>query len=113
MVGKLLEEKSFPRGAPEFKPVEPAPANNVPKANIKRKEKDLFSNKEQKVVKKKKDKKKDKKKSLFDVSSVASLTYSQLSEVGNWLSQLLQENNGTLHDHCKFIQLDWLVGNLE
>ena len=84
MVGKLLEEKSFPRGAVEFKPVEPTPTN-VPKTT-KKKEKDLFSNKEQKVAKKKKDKKKDKsKKSLFDISTVANLSYSQLSEVGTFL----------------------------
>jgi len=93
MVGKLLEEKSFPRGAPELKPVESVTPTNVPKA-VKKKEKDLFSNKEQKVSKKKKDKKKDKtKKSLFDVSTVATLSYSQLSEgqvLLGFVSQVLE-----------------------
>jgi len=92
MVGKLLEEKSFPRGASEIKPVESAPANNVPKTS-KKKDKDLFSNKEQKVVKKKKDKKKDVKKSLFDINTVATLSYSQLLEgqvLLGFVSQVLE-----------------------
>ena len=80
MVGKLVEEKSFPRGAQTIiKPLETVTAN-IPKVG-KKKEKDLFSNKEQKPVKKKKEKKKDKNKSIFDISTVASLSYSQLSEV--------------------------------
>ena len=81
MIGKNLEEKSFPRGAPTvIKPLEPVPGN-VPKV-VKKKEKDLFSNKEQNVNKKKKAKKKEKSKSIFDVSTVGTLSYSQLSEVG-------------------------------
>jgi len=92
MVGKLLEEKSFPRGAqPVVKPLEPV-TDNVPKVD-KKKEKDLFSNKEQKVVKKKKAKKKEKNKSIFDVSTVGTLSYSQLSEgqvLLGFISQVLE-----------------------
>jgi len=94
MVGRLVEEKSFPRGAPVVaKPLEPV-KENIPKVS-KKKEKDLFSNKEQKVVKKKKDKarKEKKNKSLFDVSSVGTLVYSQLSEgqvLLGFVSQILE-----------------------
>jgi len=92
MIGKNLEEKSFPRGAPTVvKPLEPVPGN-VPKV-VKKKEKDLFSNKEQNVNKKKKAKKKEKSKSIFDVSTVGTLSYSQLSEgqvLLGFISQVLE-----------------------
>ena len=82
MVGKLPEEISFPRGqtpqtAGSLKPI----TENVIKSASKKKEKDLFSNKDQKILKKKKDKKQKKiPKSILDISNVPSLTYSQLSE---------------------------------
>jgi len=83
IMGRVREEKNFPRGNVEIKaPL--IPADRLPAKPVKRKvEKDLFSNRVQKPVVKKKKVKKDKdgqKESLFDVKSVASLSYSQLSE---------------------------------
>ena len=83
IMGKVREEKCFPRGNVETK----APlvsADNLPAKSVKRKvEKDLFSNREQKAVKKKKVKKgksAGEAESMFDVKSVPSLLYSSLSE---------------------------------
>ena len=83
IMNKAKQEKSFPRGSVESKPLGTDSSNLPPSQKVlKRKvEKDLFSNKE-KVVKKKKLKKakKDEKTSLFDVKTVSTLTYSSLSE---------------------------------
>ena len=83
IMGKVREEKCFPRGNVESK-IPLIPTNSLPSAPVKRKvEKDLFSNKVQKAVKKKKvkkDKKDGGKVSMFDVKAVPSLSYSQLSE---------------------------------
>ena len=79
MVGKLVEEKSFPRGASEVKPTD---SQKICKP-IKKKERDLFSSKNETISKKKKVKRKSKhkKSSIFDVNLVHVLSYSQLSEV--------------------------------
>ena len=75
------EEKSFPRGNVESKPLVASPAVNKPiQKVVKRKvEKDLFSNKEQKLKKKKIKKDKKEKTSLLDVKTVSTLTYSSLT----------------------------------
>ena len=75
------EEKSFPRGNVESKPLVTSAAINKPiQKVVKRKvEKDLFSNKEQKLKKKKIKKDKKEKTSLLDVKTVSTLTYSSLT----------------------------------
>ena len=96
IMGKVREEKCFPRGNVESK-IPLIPTNSLPSAPVKRKvEKDLFSNKVQKAVKKKKVKKDRKdggKVSMFDVKAVPSLSYSQLSEghvLLGFVSQVLE-----------------------
>ena len=96
IMGKVREEKCFPRGNVESK-IPLIPTNSLPSAPVKRKvEKDLFSNKVQKAVKKKKvkkDKKDGGKVSMFDVKAVPSLSYSQLSEghvLLGFVSQVLE-----------------------
>ena len=85
IMGKVREEKCFPRGNVESK-VPLVSAENIPAKKVKRKvEKELFSNREQKSVTKKKVKKTKNKKdnrpaSLFDVKAVPDLFYNQLSE---------------------------------
>ena len=78
IMGKVREEKCFPRGNVETKPP------LVKAKSVKRKvEKDLFSNREQKAVNRKKVKKGKSARepeSLFDLKSVPSLRYSDLSE---------------------------------
>ena len=79
---KTQEELCFPRGNVEAKPVLASTNSNViEKKVLKRKvEKDLFSNKEKSLVKKKKQKKQKEEGSIFEVKSVSILTYSSLSE---------------------------------
>ena len=83
IMNKAQEEVSFPRGNADVKALSDKSQNKIPEKVVKRKaEKDLFSNKEMKVDKKKKKAKKNRneKTSMFDVKSVPSLTYSSLSE---------------------------------
>lgn len=95
-MNKAQEEVSFPRGNADVKALSDKSQNKIPEKVVKRKaEKDLFSNKEMKVDKKKKKAKKNRneKTSMFDVKSVPSLTYSSLSEgqvLLGFISQILE-----------------------
>jgi len=91
MVGKNSEETSFPRGAV----LSTIPNNDkADVVKVKKVEKELFGNKQVKNVKKKKDKDKKKKTtSVFDIVTVPTLTYTQLSEgqvVLGVISQVLE-----------------------
>ena len=99
------EETAFPRGAGEQVPreAEEQPQVRQGKVGKRRPEKDLFGGKnleKREKKSKKKDKNKKENKSNLEVRAVSSLTYSQLSEVGCWISKTDLLNN--LIPHPKF-----------